>query len=232
MNSNIQLFVLPFSGGKAAQFSDFQKSFDEAVEVITIEYAGRGTRSKEPFFVDYDAFIEDVCNNILKRRDYAKKYAVLGYSIGGLFAYDIVSRSLLREEPIHLFIGACENCIDKREKLSNLPEEDFWNNIIALGGVNEKLLQEKRFLKLFSKALRADFYMGEQFKYSAKNKIVTCPTTILYCENDTPMSNIKKWQEVIYNKIKFKEFYGGHFFVLDYCEDVANTIESILCSVV
>ena len=56
MCQKIQLFILPFSGAKANQFSKVCDRLEKMVKVETIEYAGRGRRAKEPFYTDYLLF--------------------------------------------------------------------------------------------------------------------------------------------------------------------------------
>lgn len=228
MDKSIQLFILPFSGGKAAQFDKLVANLDDRIDVIPIEYAGRGKRIKEPFFKNYNSFIDDVRDCIERQRVKSIPFAILGYSIGGIFTYDLIAKERLSEYPSQIFIGACENSRDQGEKLSSLPENEFWDKIIAFGGVDQKLIKNKKFLKLFSKTMRADFYIGEQYIYSETDAKITCPVTIMYCEEDTPLSNIKKWRDASNNIVEFHEFYGGHFFILDHHDRVAELVNKKL----
>lgn len=228
MDKKIQLFILPFSGGKAAQFNKLTAEIDDRIDVILIEYAGRGTRIKEPFFEDYNSFIDDVRDCIEKKRNKLIPFAILGYSIGGIFAYDLLAKERLAEYPSQVFIGACDNNSDPGEKLSSLPEIEFWDRIIALGGVHQKLITNKKFLRLFSKTMRADFYIGEQYIYSEENTKIACPLDIMYCEEDTPLDDVKKWCDVSIHDIEFHEFFGGHFFILNHYKRVAELVNNKL----
>ena len=228
MLAKIQLFIIPFSGSKASQFNKFCSDFDSDVIVETIEYAGRGKRAKEPFFTDYDAFINDICSFIKEHREYSIPFAILGYSIGGLFAYDLVAKEYLKEEPKHIFICACENNIKHFPPLSQLPEDEFWEKIIQLGGVDKKLIEHKKYLKLFSKTMRADFFIGEQHHYLKSDRSITCPVSVFYSESDTPYEDVRKWQKVCKGGISFHQFYGGHFFILEHHEQVAEEVKKRL----
>ncbi len=109
MGAKVQLFILPFSGSKAIQFDQFTSALGVEIQTLTMEYAGRGKRAKEPFFENYSSFMNDVCVFIEKNRDASIPFAVLGYSIGGFFAYDLFAKRFLSENPVHIFICGCEN---------------------------------------------------------------------------------------------------------------------------
>lgn len=222
------MFIIPFSGSKASQFEEFCSDFRNDVIVETIEYAGRGKRAKEPFFADYDAFMNDICAFIKDHRDYSIPYALLGYSIGGFFAYDIIAKKYLEEQPKHIFVCACENAKERLYPLSELPEDEFWERVIQLGGVDKKLIEHKKFLRLFSKTMRADFFIGEQHQYLKSDQKINCPVSVFYSETDTPYENVKKWKEVCNGEISFHEFYGDHFFILEHHEQVADKVKKRL----
>ena len=228
MSENLQLFIIPFAGSKASQFGDFCSDFSDDVIVETIEYAGRGKRAKEPFFTDYGAFMIDVCSFIKCHRDYRIPFAILGYSIGGLFSYDLIAKEYINEQPKHVFICACENNIERLPPISQLPEDEFWDRVIQLGGVDHKLIEHKKFLKLFSKTMRADFFIGEQHRCSKSDRKITCPVSVFYSESDTPYESVKRWQEVCDQKISFQEFSGDHFFILEHHEVVATEVKKRL----
>lgn len=228
MRAEVQLFILPFSGAKAAQFNTFCSDLGAEIETFTIEYAGRGRRAKEPYYTEYSSFIEDIYKGIKDHRDDRIPYALLGYSIGGYFAYDLLAKYYLKEEPSHLFICACENIKEKELPISQLPEDEFWDRVIRLGGVDKRLIAKRKFLRLFSKTMRADFVIGEQHRYCEDDKKIECPTTILYSEFDTPLENVKKWQEVCKDEIYCKEFEGDHFFLLNNHAKAASFIRKQL----
>lgn len=227
MDSPIQLFILPFAGSRAAQFDEFVSDLGENVETYTIEYAGRGKRAKEQYYTDYHFFLDDISGLIKKYRDYNRPYAILGYSIGGLFAYDLISKGYL-EQPEYLFICACEDNQKPLPQISKLPEDEFWDRVIQLGGVDKRLIAKRKLLKLFSSALRADFNIAEQHRYLESDKLISCPVSILYSETDTPFDTIKNWQSVCQLNIQFHELVGDHFFLLQQHEKVAKVIRSHL----
>lgn len=227
--NRFQFFILPFSGAKVSQFAELCTDFAEYhFEAITIEYAGHGSRADEGFFTDYTSFMEDVAEQIRAKRKSEVPYCLLGFSIGGIFAYDLYAKGYLAERPAYMFICACESIKEKIPPISTLSEEEFWKRIISMGGVDSRLLEKPKYLKLFSKVLRADFWIGEQHEYKETDQILDCPVSVLYSESDTPYSKIKSWQDVASYKVQFVEFLGDHFFFLKNPKLISSTIEKIL----
>ena len=62
MNKDLQLFILPYAGGSIASFKRLTDLISESVEVITVEYPGRGTRAKEPLANS----IQDLLNDAIE----------------------------------------------------------------------------------------------------------------------------------------------------------------------
>lgn len=229
-DSRIQLFCLPYSGGKSQVFNKIISLVSPEIEVYPIEYAGKGTRAKEPFFEEYNSFIDDVVCQINRKRNMQIPYALFGYSIGTLFAYDIISKEMIEGKLIHAFIGGCCSADEQRfeERLSDLSGEEFWNRIIAMGGVRKELLSNRKFLKIFSKPLRADFYIGEQFEYISNQIKPLCNATILYSEKDTPYHSVKGWNKLFEGDVDFELFTGDHFFAFENYERTADIINERL----
>lgn len=223
----IQLFIVPFSGSKAAQFDAFCVDLGPNIKVNTIEYAGRGRRAKEPFFTDYELFMDDICAYINENRDNSIPYALLGYSIGGFFVYDLVAKGYV-EQPEHLFICACENNKEPVAPISRLPENEFWDRVIELGGVDKRLIEKRKFLKLFSRTLRADFHIAEQHSFMPTDHKIECPVSVLFSETDTPLVNVQRWQEVCSRQIAYYEFSGDHFFLLEEHQNIAGVVRKAL----
>lgn len=121
------------------------------------------------------------------------------YSATALIAYDIASKNILEGELIHSFLGACCSADEHRfeEKISGLPDDEFWNRVISMGGVRKELLASRKFLKIFSKPLRADFNIGEQFEILSNQPKPLCNATILYSEEDMSYYSVKGWERLL-----------------------------------
>lgn len=80
-------------------------------------------------------------------------YAFMGYSMGTLIAYELISK--IKKEgikgPEHAFLCAKEppHIKSKEENLHKMPNNEFIKEIIKLGGTPNELLEEKELLDFF-----------------------------------------------------------------------------------
>lgn len=222
-----QLFYLPYSGGKSTSFMQIGNLLSDNVEIYYIEYPGRCSRIKEPYIDNYEDFLSDLTDQIRVRRNRDLPCVLFGYSIGALFAYDLVLKGLVEGKICHMLLGGCCSA-DIHEKyntaLSSLAESEFWEKVIEMGGVSEELVKRKKFLRFFSKSLRADFRLGEQYKFDGTLPLPECDATILYSDTDTPYVTVEGWKKLFNGKVEFEKYEGNHFFAFENFERTANII--------
>lgn len=225
MSKSIQLFLLPFAGGNSSSFNSLSKYIDDEIEVIPIEYAGRGKRIKEGYITEYSQFLNDVVCEIKRKRNKDVLYALFGYSMGAALIYEIASKDLLDSSPVHMFYGA-RSCIAS-EKFTYMDEDDFVEYSKSLGGFDERLFQNKRLFKLFIHPLKDDYHIAKQYKFS-EGSILRCDTTIFYSENDTPFNAVHGWKELTKGSTEFYEFGDNHFFINNHYLEIASIINETL----
>lgn len=78
--SKPQLFCYTYAGGNASFFTDIENDL-KAFDVIKFEYAGHGTRHKEPFYRDFAELAEDAYQAFQIAYN-GGCYALFGYSMG------------------------------------------------------------------------------------------------------------------------------------------------------
>lgn len=135
----IQLFILPYAGGRSDSFKPLVDQLDDNIEAIPIEYSGRGQRASEGYIDDYQKFLEDVIYNIAIRRNTNLPYALFGYSMGAAFVYEIASQQLLDQLPTHLFYGG-RACIAECP-VKDMTNEEFMEYAKMLGDLMKESYQ-------------------------------------------------------------------------------------------
>ena len=230
MKKTIQLFMLPFAGGNSLSFMKVARFLDSKIECIPIEYAGRGSRSNESIIENYNSFLKDVCNSILARRDEKIPSALFGYSMGSALAFDIASLKLLNTNPVYCFFCA-EGSLsynNPARKIGGLQDQEFMQKINEMGGVDNRLIEDKNAMDTFLKVIKADFDILAQFDY--KNQKVSSNASIVYCPEDDTCVNMDDWASLIDGDCRYYKMQGGHFFVKKYYREVADIINSDLAS--
>src|ERR1700761_746376 len=88
MEKPINLFCLTFAGGNKYSYRFFTGKNPSFLNVITLEYPGRGTRLKEQFASDIHSLVDDMYHRVISVVDAGQDdYAIYGHSLGGLVSY-------------------------------------------------------------------------------------------------------------------------------------------------
>ena len=137
---------------------------------------------------------------------------------GYVMDYDLLEKQMLSEQPRHVFICAREalNHGSKSQRYNLLSEDEFLQKVIDLGGMNQQILGNRRFLDIYMKPLRADYKIWGQYRYSVTNRLLTDDITMFYSEKDTPFKSVEGWQDLTSGKVVFYEFGDNHFFINNY----------------
>ena len=224
MDKKIQLFLLPYAGGNSQSFKNIVPLIDERIEVVTIEYAGRMTRREEGYITEYNLFLQDVAKQIENVRKQNMPYAVLGYSLGSALLYDLLSKKFISGSPIHAFACAKGSLLKhtKSQKYIQYSEEDFLQEIIALGGIDDRIIQNERFLKIYMEPVKADYLIWSQ--YSFGQGIIPCDVTAIYSKEDSLSNDVKDWDKVVAGKTDYYEMGTSHFFINECWEEMADIV--------
>lgn len=225
----IQLFLLPFAGGSSASFRKLLPYISTQIEVVPVEYAGRGKRSGEPLIEDYDLFLEDATRQINEYVE-TRQFAVLGYSIGAAIAYDLIAKRCLKTQPIHAFMCARGSLktTSKSQLFADLSGQEFLQKMEELGGMDERILNNKRFLDIYMRPVKADYKIWSQFTYCEKNQKLPCDITAIYCSKDSLSDGITEWESMTDGKVDYYEMGHNHFFINQHYEEIARIINEHL----
>lgn len=228
MNKEIQLFLLPYAGGSSFSFMKMTRFLDPRIKAITIEYSGRGNRKSEPIIENYGDFLSDVVRQIKGFRKDELRFSILGYSMGSAIAFDICSQKLIVDRPVHAFFCAEGSLIadNKARKYVLLSDEEFKEKICRLGGLDERILNNKSTLDAYLNLIKADHNILSQ--YSHKNNRVECDATIIYSPDDSTCVDMQDWTDLVSGKVNYNKVGNNHFFLNQEYEKVARIINNAL----
>ena len=228
----MQLFILPYAGGSIATFKRLTSLLDDSIEVIAVEYPGRGTRVKEPLKESIGAMLEDAILYCKARRNPEVPYALMGYSMGSILAYEMLVNNVFDEKPSHLFISAEVSAKQRSQELEmvgEVTEEKILDRARSLGGLDERLLLNKRFANIYIKPMLYDYRNFYGYRFNNYKEKIKIDTTFFYCEADTPRKAVEKWDELIDGEFDFYEYGENHFFINQHYEEMAKVINQTLC---
>ena len=231
-NKKMQLFILPYAGGSIAAFKRLTDLIDDRIDVVTVEYAGRGTRAKDDLASSIWELLDDAIAYCRGKRNADIPYSVMGYSMGSVLAYEMVARKALESEPRHLFISAEVSPKDRSlelRKVENSTEVRILERARRLGGLDERMLKNRRFADIYIKPMLSDYRLFFEYRFGDNNEKINVDTTFFYCEKDTALADVQKWNELIDGQFDFHELGENHFFINQHYEEMAKVINGTLC---
>lgn len=231
MQNKPQIFCFTYVGGNASFFDVIGKDLD-GVDVVKLEYAGHGTRHKEPLYRDFDELADDVFRE-LKSRYAGGDYGLFGYSMGTIALAEVLKRILAvsnMKNPSGVFLAAHEPHT-KSELLDFSDDElDEWvkERTIKFGGVPEKLLHNRAFWRMYLPLYRADYTLIGKYRFEKLDLKTEIPATVFYSETDTPLADMELWKNYFTGDCEYHRFDGTHFFMKEHHREMAKIIRERL----
>jgi medium-chain acyl-[acyl-carrier-protein] hydrolase len=214
----MRLFCFPFAGGGARAFQAWPDHLPPDVEFWVAQFPGREGRFKEPAYTRLADLVADLIGAIAPHTDVP--HAMFGHSMGALVAFTLareLRRAGLRGPELLLVSGRrAPQCRDTDPPIHALPEKAFLEEIRALNGTPEAILQNDELLRLLIPVLRADFAVCETYEYVSEAPL-DCPIVAFGGDEDPDVSreDLVAWSEQTTSSSSHRMFPGDHFYLLD-----------------
>lgn len=232
MKASINLFCLPFAGGNKYSYQKYIEKAPSFLNIIPLEYPGRGARMKEALVSEAELLVEDLYNVVRKLVDQGD-YAIYGHSMGGLIGY-LLSRKLIENNhrpPLHLFVTGTSGPSSPSRSAKNrhlLPKEEFLQELRNLDGIPDEILQNEDLLSYIEPILRADFKACETYKCNEYTPINIPFTVITGTDEEIETADIQLWQKECEQEVDFRQIPGKHFFIFKYPRVIVDIISKKL----
>ena len=215
----MKIIAFTFAGGNKYSFNSF---FNRELNVVVLEYAGRGNRMREKLLTNLDDVIADLFPKVQQQIKAREPYIIYGHSMGSMVAYQICRKieKLGLPLPVKLIINGVKGpqyC--KEEIISNLPDREFWEEIIKLGGIPKEIGESTELVDLFAPVLKADYKCVEDYRYDETAEKISIPIDVFYgSEEDITPEEIAGWKEVTSAEVNITQLAGNHFFMFEHIE--------------
>ncbi len=233
---SIKLFCLPYAGGSAMMYLQLKFFFKgKSIQVCPVEIAGRGSRITEPLYSNIHEAVEDLYESIKKQINEGESFALLGYSMGALLAYEIAKR--IKEDKIkgleHIFMVSKESPDvyedEYEQNLYELPDDIFIKAIGELGGTPREILECEEAMNFFVPILRADYKIVETYEPEPKAIDLGCNITAIAGREDKfTVKYLERWKRFTSKDFKMFIMDGGHFFINEHMSELADIINNTL----
>lgn len=215
-DARCRLYCLPHAGGGAALFRTWPNHLPADVEVCPIHLPGRETRFRESRFTSIARLVQTLAPIILPHLQ--KPFAVFGYSMGGLIAFELLRelRRLGAPAPLRLLIAARQapQLVEARPSLHRLSDKEFFETLHhRYGGIPDEALNNKEIRDIFIPLLKADMEMIETYQCRPEEPL-DCPISVFGGRLDhIEHGDLSAWQQQTLQPVFVKMFEGSHFFI-------------------
>jgi surfactin synthase thioesterase subunit len=221
------LLVFPHAGAGASAYRDFSKVLSQTFDVIVFQYPGRQDRAAEPPLatlpeIAAGAFAE------FSRSEFNRGVPIVtfGHSMGAVVAFEFVRAAEAAGVPVRrLGVAATVAPYLAVTKPSHpLDDETLMRHLAALDGTDTDVIANSEVMKRSLPVVRADFSAYDAYSCSEDVK-VAAPIHALGGERDplVSLAELYGWNKHS-DTVSVTMFDGGHFFVDDHLEAVAEIL--------
>ena len=212
----LKMFCFPYAGGTASVYRNWAGVLPPKVQVIPVEFPGRGARFWESPIVSMPSLIEALAEAIIPLLD--KPFAFFGHSMGAVIAFEL-ARRLHREydrRPQALFPSGrrAPQIPDTGPITYDLPKNEFVEELRRIGGTPKEVLEHVELLEIMIPLLRADFQLIQTYEYIPGDPL-RCPI-IAYGgldDDEETRDLLWEWKEQTGFRFKLQMMEGDHFFL-------------------
>ncbi|MFB6850433.1 thioesterase II family protein [Streptomyces sp. NPDC056373] len=223
----LRLICFPHAGGAASAYVPLSRLLRPHVEVRAVQYPGRQDRRMETPVADIGELAAAVAQK-LQDEETAAPYAFFGHSMGALIAYE--SARILEERgarpPRRLFLSARGAPGPRRSPHDALPDDEaILAAVRRLGGTGVALLDDPELVAMVLPALRADYAALAAYSWTPREPL-HMPVTVLCGDADpvVPVEEAAGWRAFTRAETEVRVFPGGHFYVDQQLDDVAEVV--------
>ena len=221
--------VFPHAGGAAVAYRSIGNALAAAgSDAYVMQYPKRGDRMAHPAPGTVDALARD----LFEAGDWSQlgPLRLFGHCMGAVVAFEfarVAERNGVAVDALWVSASEAPSAVAASPALP-MAESEIIAEMVDLGGTDPQLLADEDFVELLLMAVRADY---EAFNRYACDTDVTIAADIYAIggERDHRISEdmLRRWELHTGGAFTLSMFDGGHFFINEYTEDVAELVNEL-----
>ena len=234
----VRLYCFSYSGGSAASYLPWQEDLEPDIEICAVQLPGRGARAGEKPYSSLPTLIETLAQIIAKHSASEDKlpFAFFGHSLGAIVAFE-VARYCKRHYfpmPRRIFVSGCDAPQHRSpcKNLHKLSDSDLIDALKDYNGTPPEILEHRELMDLVLPAIRADFSLGETYRYLPSHPL-NIPITVLAGKLDEHilLEELQEWRKETTNECRVQWFEGDHFYINAEKQGVLEVLKAELADI-
>jgi pyochelin biosynthesis protein PchC len=225
--ATLRLVCFAHSGGSATAFHGWAAAVPPGVELLAVQYPGRSDRIADPLVDDVVEMAGHVAAELYRLPD--RDQVLFGHSLGAVVAYEtaLLLRDRGREPRMLCLSSSLPPGQMANRSIHTAPDEEFWDELCALGGIDPAVAQDLELRELVTPAIRSDLRAHATYRPRADAKPLSCPVRCFHGVGDPLVDEqrLPEWAAVTSGEFTLRIRPGGHFHVT---ENVPGLIADIV----
>jgi medium-chain acyl-[acyl-carrier-protein] hydrolase len=226
-----RLFCFPYAGGSASAYLPWEELLPPQVELVAIQAPGRASRLDEGLLTSVAEVAEQLVGVIPPMLD--RPYLTYGHSMGSTVSFELLHLLKERNLPLpHRYFAAARQAPHLPRRIApfyDFPLPEFITELRRFGGTPDVILESAELMEMLEPLLRTELRAAYAYHRDPVVKL-ECGASVFGGARDEIVlpEELSGWQEHFHQRMDFRLFAGGHFFLEDSKEQVVSAIcESI-----
>lgn len=220
--------VFPHAGGAAAAYRAFASELARTGgDAFVLQYPQRADRLTHPA----PATVEELAADLFAAGDWAElgPLRLFGHCMGAVIAFEfarVAERHGVEVRQLWVSASQAPTTIATSPRLPTADAE-IVANMVDLGGTDPRLLADEDFVELLVRAVRADYLAFNRYACEPETRI-SADIHTLAGRDDHRVSQdmLAHWQSHTDGAFTLTVFDGGHFYINDHLDSVAELVHA------
>lgn len=230
----MKIITFPYAFGNSNIYYELTENLKNSVEFINTDYPGHGKRFCEDLRFTIHDIVYDMFDKLKNVFVSDEKYCFLGYSMGGIVAYELCQR-IAKEGlklPEHIFILGTSALSHKyrNEGFENYDILKTRGILKKYGNTSDEILENDELIEVLMPIVKADLIALRDYEANPENMICieSDITVIRGSEEDNLTECQGEWKKYIKKEYEYMIYPGNHFFLFEGGKKVIEEITDII----
>jgi surfactin synthase thioesterase subunit len=229
----LRLLCFPHAGGSASFYQPLAAALGGSAQVLAVQYPGRQDRRNEPSLVRIGELAESVVDALTPWSAWSDRpLAFFGHSMGAVIAYEVAR--IMEQQTDATLLGLVASgrrapSVHVEENLHRQSDAGLLTELRQMSGTAASLLHDEEVVRMILPPLRADYEAIETYRHQPGHELRS-PLAALIGKEDgkAPLEHVREWESHTSGHFELHQFPGGHFYLNEQWDAIADTLRDCL----